>query len=264
MKDMQREILNQVASGKISAEEGAARLESLDAVEIPRPDLPVASAPAAVATTGAATRKVRVASVFGTAEIVGDPTVAYAVAEGPHSVRQDGDTMVIEQGPLGENDHFSFSRSDRRSVIDSVDFGRRKIRVRMNPDLALAVQVNAGSLRIEGVHGSITGEVLGGQCKISDFASPLDLSVQAGNLSASGRLDRGASKVRCDMGNVTINLEKGSSVKVTAHSTMGKVSVDNGAAEPTMLGQSGREVTVGAGTGSLAIDCTMGNVRVSA
>ena len=264
MKDLQREILNQVASGKISAEEGAARLESLDSVEAPGPAALPASGQPATATAEVATRKVRVASVFGTAEIVGDPTVAYAVAEGPHNARQEGDTIVIEQGPLGENDHFSFSRSDRRSVIDSIDFGRRKIRVRMNPDLPLAIQVNGGSLRIEGVHGAITGEVLAGQCKISDFTSPLDLSVQAGNLSASGRLDRGASKVRCDMGNVTINLEKGSSVKVTAHSTMGKVSVDNGAAESTMIGQSGKEVMVGSGAGSLAIDCTMGNVRVSA
>jgi hypothetical protein len=66
------------------------------------------------------------------------------------------------------------------------------------------------------------------------------------------------------MGNVTINLEKGSSVKVTARTTMGKVAVESGAGDPVMLGQSGREVTVGAGTGSLDIECTMGNVRVSA
>jgi hypothetical protein len=264
MKDLQREIINQVASGKISAEEGATRLESLDSVEAPTPAGPVASAQPATAITAVATRKVRVASLVGSAEIVGDPTVAHAVAEGPHRARQDGDTMVIEQGPLGESDHFSFSRSDRRSVIDSLDFGRRRIKVRMNPDLALAIQVNAGSLRIEGVHGAITGEVLAGQCKISDFASPFDLSIQAGNLTASGRLDRGASKVLCDMGNVSINLEKGSSVKVTARTTMGKVSVERGGAEPTILGQSGKEVTVGSGDGTLAIDCTMGNVRVSA
>jgi hypothetical protein len=134
----------------------------------------------------------------------------------------------------------------------------------MNPDLALSVQVNAGSLRIEGIHSSITGEVLAGSCRISDFTSPFDLAIQAGNLSASGRLAGGASKVRCEMGNVTINLEKGSSVKVTARTTMGKVAVDSGGAEAVVLGQAGKEVTVGAGAGSLDIECTMGNVRVSA
>ena len=258
MKDMQREIINQVASGKISAEEGAARLESLDAAE------PTSQTSSAALPAGAPTRRVRVASVIGAAEIVGDPSVTYAVAEGPHRARQEGDTMVIEQGGLDENEHFSFGSGDRRIAINGLDFGRRKLKVRMNPNLALSAQVNAGSLRIEGVHGPISGEVLAGSCRISDFEAPFDLSIQAGNLTASGRLVSGASKVSCEMGNVTINLEKGSSVKITARTTMGKVAVDSGGGEPMFLGQSGKEVTVGSGAGSLDIDCTMGNVRVSA
>jgi hypothetical protein len=258
MKDMRREIVNQVASGKITPEEGAARLESLESVETPAPSAPTTTA------TATAARRVRVSSVIGNAEIVGDPTVAYAVADGPHRARQEGDTLVIEQGPLDESDTFSFGRGDRRTFVNSLDPGRRKLKVRMNPDLALTAQVNAGSLRVEGVHGAIVGEVLAGSCKISDFTSPLELSIQAGNLSASGRLDSGASKVRCEMGNVTINLERGSSVKVTARTTMGRVTVESGGTEPVMLGQSAKQVTVGTGEGSLDIDCTMGNVRVSA
>jgi hypothetical protein len=258
MKDLQREIINQVASGKISAEEGAARLESLDAAE------PTSQTSSAALPAGAPTRRVRVASVIGAAEIVGDPSVTYAVAEGPHRARQEGDTMVIEQGGLDENEHFSFGSGDRRIAINGFDFGRRKLRVRMNPSLALHTQVNAGSLRIEGVHGPISGEVLAGSCRISDFEAPFDLSIQAGNLTASGRLVSGASTVRCEMGNVVINLEKGSSVKVTARTTMGKVAVDSGGGEPMFLGQSGKDVTVGSGAGTLDIDCTMGNVRVSA
>ena len=260
MKDLRREIVNQVASGKITAEEGAARLESLESVESRAPSEP--AAPTATATT--APRRVKVASVIGSAEIVGDPGIAYAVAEGPHRARQEGDTLVIEQGPLDEIDSFNFGRSDRRMVVNSMDLGRRKLKVRMNPDLALTAQVNAGSLRVEGVHSAITADVLGGSCKISDFTSPLELSIQAGNLSASGRLDSGVSKVRCEMGNVTINLERGSSVKVTARTTMGRVSVESGGAEPVILGQSAKQVMVGSGEGSLDIDCTMGNVRVSA
>jgi hypothetical protein len=264
MKDLKREILNQVASGKISAEEGAARLDSLESVESASPAGASRPAPPASQPVPSSTRRVRVTSAIGSAEIVGDPSVAYAVAEGPHRVRQDGDTMIIEQGPLDEHDHFSFSRSDRRALIDTMDISRRKLTVRMNPDLALTAQVNAGSLRIEGIHGAITGEILAGSCRISDFASPVDLSIQAGNLSASGLLAGGASKVRCEMGNVTINLDKGSSVKVTARTTLGKVAVDSGGGEQIVLGQSGKEVTVGSGAGTLDIECTMGNVRVSA
>ena len=260
MKDLQREIIDQVATGKISAEEGAARLESLDSLEATGQASPGATTGPAPA--GASVRQVRVASGIGSTEIVGDPSVAFAVAEGPHRARQDGDTMVIEQGPLDESDHFSFGSAGR--LINTMDFGRRKLLVRMNPELALSAHVNAGSLRIEGVHGPISGEVLAGSCKISDFASPLDIATQAGNLSASGRLAGGTSKIRCEMGNVTINLEKGSSVRVTAHATLGKVAVESGGDEPIILGQSGKEVKVGSGAGTLDIECTMGNVRVSA
>jgi hypothetical protein len=259
MKDLQREILNQVATGKITAEEGASRLESLEATEAPP------SAEAAIArSSGAGTRRVRVASQVGSTEIVGDPTVAYAVAEGPHRARQDGDTMVIEHAALDDNDHFSFGPDARRLVINGMDIGRRRLKVRMNPELALQASVNAGSLRIEGVKGPITGEVLAGSCRIAGFAGPLDLTIQAGNLSASGTLSSGLSKIRCEMGNVTINLEKGSSVRVTARTTIGKVAIDTDGKEPVTLGQTGKEVTVGAGRSGLDIDCTMGNVRVSA
>src|SRR6266576_2375204 len=93
MNDMRREIVNQVASGRITAEEGAARLESLESVESPAPSQP--ATPTVTATSAA--RRVKVSSVIGSAEIVGDPSIAYAVAEGPHRARQEGDTMVIEQ-----------------------------------------------------------------------------------------------------------------------------------------------------------------------
>jgi hypothetical protein len=263
MKDLQREILSQVASGKISAEEGASRLESLDATEAPAPAVsagPIERAPAG----GSGTRQVRIASMIGTAEVVGDPSVTSAVAEGPHRARQEGDTLIIEQAPLDESDHFTFGRGDQRLVVNGLDFQRRKLRVRMNPDLALAVNLSAGSLRIEGVHGPIAGEVLAGNCKISSFRGPLDMTIQGGNLSASGRLDSGASKIRCEMGSVTIALESGSSVRVTAHTTMGKVAISSAGDEQVMLGQIGKEVRIGSGNGTLDIDCTMGNVRVSA
>ena len=264
MKDLQREIINQVASGKITAEEGAARLESLHAAESGAEPAQAASAPTATAAAPAGTRRVRVNSVIGMAEIVGDPSVTVAVAEGPHRARQDGDTIVIEQeGLLGENDSFSFVRGDRKAFVNAMDVGRRRLRVRMNPALALTAQVNAGSLRVEGVHGPITAEVLAGSLRISDFAAPLEISTQAGNVSASGRLDSGASRVRCEMGNVTINLERGSSVQVTARTTMGKVAVDSGG-DAVVLGQSGQAVTIGSGAGRLDIDCAMGNVRVTA
>src|SRR5580698_3932004 len=96
MKDLQREILTQVAAGKLSAEEGAARLDALETE--PAVPFPAQQSPTSDAQSGI--KQVRVFARLGNTEIVGDPSVSYAVAEGPHRARQEGETMVIEQSPL--------------------------------------------------------------------------------------------------------------------------------------------------------------------
>lgn len=264
MKDLQREILNQVAAGTITADEAAARLEALEA------NPPAGASPAATAEppavtpspTAANARRVKVTSTLGSAEIVGDPSVALAVADGPHRARQDGDTMVIEQAPFEGGDTFAFGHGgeSRRVIVNGLDWQRRKLTVRMNPDLPLFVSIQAGNVRVDGVHAAITSEVQAGNLRIADFRAPLNLVVQAGNVSADGRLEDGASKVRCEMGSVRIGLARGSSVKISARTTMGKIAIEG---EGGVLGDGGRDVTVGSGTGSLDVDCTMGNVKVA-
>ena len=250
MKDQQREILSQVAAGKITAVEGAVRLESLEA--------PATPPAAAAATAPPTTRQVRVASVFASADIVGDPSVDFAVAEGPHKARQDGDTLIIEQSFMDDNDSFTFG--DVRRAFKSAD---RSLVVRMNPDLALVATVRAGNVRIDGVHGPITAEVRAGNCEVDDFRSTLNLVTRAGNIEASGRMDSGASKISCAMGTVELNLEKGSSVRITTRTTMGEVAID-GAGATMAPGTPGNVVMVGSGSGTLDCDCTMGEVRVHA
>ena len=87
-------------------------------------------------------------SRFGNTEIIGDPTVATAVADGPHRAHQDGDTMVFEQTPVSEDPSFEFVRPQGRVVISGFGFGR-KLTVRVNPSLPLNASVQAGNLRIE-------------------------------------------------------------------------------------------------------------------
>jgi hypothetical protein len=264
MKDLQREIVAQVAAGKITPEEGAARLESLEEVESAASAASPTTAPPAPAG-GPDTRRIKVVSQIGSTEIVGDPSVAYVVADGPHTARREGDTMVISHAPFEESDHFTFGRGDRRLAVNGYEFHRRKLTIRMNPKLALSASVQAGSVRIEGVLGPIDGEVQAANCQIYGFRAPLNFVIQMGNLSASGRLDGGASKIRCEMGSVKIHLEKGSSVRVTARSTLGKVSCEGEATDKVVsLGQGGKDVTFGSGQGSLDVECTMGNVKVSA
>jgi hypothetical protein len=264
MQDLQREILSQVAAGTISAEEGASRLEALEAGLAPAAAAQT-TAPAATAPSVPATRQVKVVANIGMVEIAGDPSVAFVTADGPHRARQDGDTMVIDHLPFADHDNFAFgSDSLRRIVGKGFDLQRRGLTVRMNPDLALTVSTKAGDVRVDGVHGPISAEVQAGNCTISDFRSPLDLVVQAGSLSANGRLDGGASKVRCQMGSVKINLEKGSSVRISARTTMAEVAVEGAATYGAAAGSVSKVFTVGGGAGTLHVDCTMGDVKVVA
>ena len=263
MDDKKREILNQVRSGTISAEEGAARLDEL-AAEASRVDTATRERPAPVAQAGPAATSVKVLSQFGSAEVVADPAVATAVAEGPHRVRIDGDTMIIEHVPFQEEDTFTFGMAGRRIEMNGFDFKtRRNLKVRMNPNLPLNASVQAGSLRVEGVHGPITAEVQAGSCTVNDFRAPINVVAQAGSVTASGRIDSGTSKVRCEMGSIRLFLDKQSSVKITARTTMGKVAIDDESGERAIAGHGGKEVTIGTGSGSLDVEGTMGNVRIS-
>ena len=246
MKDLQREILSQVATGTISAEEGAARLEALESEAAPAQ----ASAPP-TAPPATAIRQVTVNSRFGNADIVGDPSVATAVAEGPHRARQDGDTLVIDQSPLSGETGFEFVRPFGRIAIAGLDPGGR-LTVRMNPALALRTRVQAGNLHISGVRGPVTSDVQAGNCIVDGFAGPVNLSVSAGNLEANGRLDGGMSVIRCQMGEVKVALDRTSNVRIHAHTTLGKVAVEGA---PNQV--------VGTGAGNLEITCTMGDVKVT-
>ena len=234
--------MNQVAAGTISAEEGAARLAGLEpaAEPVPRPE-PAPANPV---------RQVNVVSRFGNTEVIGDPSVAFAVADGPHQARQDGDTMVIEQSPLTDDTSFEFNRPYARITIPGFDFHRSLV-VRMNPALALRTKVQAGNLSIEGVKGAVTTEVQAGNCTVSGFAGPIQLSVTAGNIDARGRLDGGASSIRCAMGEVKVRLERTSSVRINARTMMGEVATEGI-----------KDRIIGSGSGVLDIDCKMGNVRV--
>lgn len=157
--------------------------------------------------------------------------------------------MVFDQRLLSGDTTFSFSRT--RISIPGFDRDNVLL-VRMNPALALRTRVQAGNLRIRGIDGPITSDVQAGNCVVEGFAGPVNLAVSAGNLEASGRLDGGNSAIRCQMGEVNVNLEKTSNVRISAHTTLGQVDIQ---------GMDGP--VIGTGAGTLEISCTMGDVKVA-
>jgi hypothetical protein len=295
MDEERRRVLERVASGELSPAEGAALLEQMEAGggttgngTPPRDDPrdwtadwaepgpePASGTYAPTATLGRASR-IRVLSTINVADIIGDPSVSEAVAEGPHVARREGDALIIEAEDHGwwtPGFYFDWRGGDwggrgrwrhQPGPVRRHHRGPRgwqdmnPLRVRVNPDLPLEVEAQAGKLRIRGVHGPIRANGQAGSTEIDDFRGPLDLSVQAGSVRARGRLDHGASQIRCQAGGVRIDLERGSSVRVSAHATLGKVVFDHEDA------RSGVPWVIGNGEATLDIDATMGSVRVTA
>src|SRR5439155_20355300 len=146
MEDKRRQILNQVRTGTITAEEGAARLDELASENAAGTATRERPAPAALQPAPNAA-SVKGVSQFGSAEVVADPTVATAVADGPHRVRLDGNTMVIEHGPFQEEDTFTFGMAGRDIVSEGIALEhRRGLKLGMPPDLLLLPGVRAAGL----------------------------------------------------------------------------------------------------------------------
>ena len=114
MKDLQREILSQVAAGTLCAEEGAARLDSLGdtAGATASAVSPTPPAPLHPASVVRQVRVVRSLEVQNRRR----PKRRLATAEGPHRARQEGDTMVIEHEPFDDMDSFSFGHGRHIAV----------------------------------------------------------------------------------------------------------------------------------------------------
>lgn len=278
MEDERRAVLERVARGELSPAEAATLLEDLEAgtaserdprdwaADWAEPASSTSAPPPPQPPPGGGAARIRVICSIRTADVIGDPSVREAVAEGPHVARREGDLLVIEgqddfgMGVQGFQFNWSDSRHERHMRMRRRHPGFRwgdiaPLRVRVNPDLPLEVDASAGRLRIRSVHGPIRANVQAGAIDIADFRSPFDLNVQAGSVTARGRLDGGSSRVNCEAGGVRIALERGSSVRVTAHTTLGKVAFDGDARSPW---------TIGAGDGTLDVSATMGSVRVSA
>jgi hypothetical protein len=266
-----KEILSQVAAGTLSPEEAS---EQLDALDQPQQRTPGPEEP----ESGEPVHRVRISKRLGMVDVIGDPTIEGARAEGGHTARRTGDLLLIDADEIG-GDRSGFRFHDRRHERQS-ETGPwwregwwsatwwqhpwwaepRGLVVRSNPQLGLEVSLQGGSCRVGGMTGPLKLELQAGSAKIAGFLGPLDLTIQAGSLKAVGRLDSGTSTIHCDAGSARILLQRGSSVRVIARSSLGKVALPGN--EGWDVGGK-REAVVGDGAGTLEIDSSMGSVEVA-
>jgi hypothetical protein len=254
MSDPITTILEDVAAGRVDPAT-AARL--LDEARGPAGSVSGGEAsPPAVPEVA----RVSIRAVSRSVRLIGDAAVTTVAVDGPHVVRREGDTLVV----TGEGDRFPTDQAF--SMITS---GRwrdwfsqhQTMTVRIRPDLAVGVEVTAGSLTSDGARALDHVRVTAGSARITGVTVPVDVLVQAGSVTLGMVATEGRSRVRCESGSLKVHLGAGSNVRVRTDVQLGKVVVD-GPGLPRGGDKEAREVTIGDGRAELDVSAVMGSAHV--
>ena len=198
--------------------------------------------------------------------IVADPTVDTLVADGPHALRQDGPTLVLEAP--GADGWKTQAAPKYLGWVPNVVWtaGRgEKVHVRVNPALPLTVDATASAVEIVGTRAALT---LGGSAssvKVRDHVGSIHGTMSMGSAAVVGTIT-GPSDLTCELGSIDLRLERGSDVSVTAFAEMGSVKVAREDAKPSSYasydGTASQNVTVGSGTHPFGITVRMGSASI--
>lgn len=250
-----RTILSQVASGEISPEEAQRLIDEQAPTESAAEHTAVAPLP--VASLGIRASGVRLT-------VIGDPSVQTAVADGPHRVERVGDRLIVHSD-LSQDGYTT--EAPRSAFMNWVNAGLRAgspLRVRVNPDLPLEVLTVAGPLELVGVRAPLSVGVEAGPAKLSNGAGPVKLSVTMGTADVAWQFT-GTSTVSAELGSAKVTVLPGSDAVVTASASAGNAQIRTADGMSAKAGGEGSmpPVTVGAGTGTLAVTAKFGAAEVS-
>jgi len=252
--DPLRDLLTRVAAGEVDPAEAARLLDedpatpTLDRTS----DLPASPSGRVTALI------IKAGGVKLT--VVADPTVDTLVADGPHTLRQDGPTLVLEAP--GADGWKTQPAPKYLGWVPNVVWtaGRgEKVHVRVNPALPLTVDATASAVEIVGTRSSLT---LGGSAssvKVRDHVGSLSM----GSAAVVGTIT-GPSDFSCELGSLDLRLDRGSDATVTAFAEMGSLKVAGGDAgsDTSFDGTASRTVVAGAGTHPFGITVRMGSASI--
>lgn len=262
-------ILDELAAGRIDAAEAGRRIDEAKA-----------AAGADVGTTDAAAeaeivdddfdadrtqssfegsgQRLFVQAVGRRVRIEGDPGVATVSVDGPHVLRRRGKNLeVTSNGEVGPSfDGFSLIRPPRSlDDLRSIGLGKELI-IRVNPKIAVDVEVTTGGLNSKGVPTFGKVRVTAAGAQLEDVREVSDLLIQAGSGTVIGPISRGRSRLRVESGSLTIRLTTGANVSIHADSHLGRISWPGD--------QSGQvdEYVVGNGSARLDVGVVMGMASI--
>ncbi|MEZ5186382.1 MAG: hypothetical protein R2720_11600 [Candidatus Nanopelagicales bacterium] len=251
MSDELRAVLEDVAAGKVTAEEASVRIQALN------------QEPAAGDVVVEPVRRIVVKAGAVRLRITGDPSVAEAVADGPHTMKRDGDALLIDTNTTAGDYAVEPPRSAFMTWVGQmVNRVGATLDLRVNPNLPIQVLLVGGPLEMSGMLAGASVGVEAGAAQISG-RGPLLFDVASG----SGKVDwtfTGQSRVRADMGSVTVTVRPDSDVVVTADTSLGQALVKShtGNLKASQDGST-PSTTVGNGTGTLTVSSRMGAAQVT-
>jgi hypothetical protein len=279
MDDHLREILSQVRAGQVTPQEAARLLdrpstatgEDPGGEEEPARNVRVVAAdsappaPDSDRVAGAETSKVVVRSAARPVRVVADPLVATASVDGPHVLRRHGDVLIIDCDPTDAHASGAYQQTPSGTPwwrqLTSGSWGVR-VTVRVNPQLALDVEVSAAPVEVIGMRAPLSLAVNAGSARIVDHRAPLNGVVRAGSLRAEAMIDSGDSTVRVETGSADITLLPHCEVRVRAEVEMGSVKFYEASGATRKLESGSTELVVGSGAGHLDIKVLMGSLKV--
>ncbi|MDR1852733.1 MAG: hypothetical protein LBR21_08835 [Propionibacteriaceae bacterium] len=246
------QILEDLAAGKVSPEEAGALIDEAQAEPDPQW---FASEPESDTTTSS--NRIAIKASARRVTITSDPSIATVHVDGPHSITQDGDVLEIASEVEGPNiTSFSFENL-QRALVDYSRDRRRGLRVRVNPSVLLDIDVTGCSLNCTGVRELNKVRVVASSAEFADIERIDDAVVTASSATIAARPTAGRSRIRCESGQLSLKLERGSSVTVKADVQLGAEnwigSVQRPVGEPAVIGNGDAELELAVVMGKLDV-----------
>jgi len=187
-------------------------------------------------------------------KILPDSQVSTAAAEDVHQVKRNGSTMEIigDKEFSGVIDALSWVKSVRgMDDVKALGFGK-ELTVRVNPALEVDIDLKGCQLMVAGLPHIGKVRLTAGGATITGARTVSDLLLQMGQVTISGHFTEGWSRIRCESGQVTLEVARDSDVVIRADAQVGRVSWEGCEAEDG-------EVTIGAGTAHLDMGVVFGH-----
>ncbi|MGC4940570.1 hypothetical protein [Kribbella sp. DT2] len=203
-------------------------------------------------------QRVTIRAVGRRVRLIGEPAITGVAVDGPHVIKRDGNTLAINsEGDMGVSlDGFSMLRNptDLKAHVNGF---AKELSIRVNPMLEVEVEVTGGSVTAERLPGLARVRVTAGTAKVSDVDGPIDMLVQAGSAHLDAQITKGRSRVRVESGSATVNLRRGSDVRVHTESQLGRVTWAG-----AVNGQS-KDVEIGRGRAALDVEVLVGTAQIT-